>query len=176
MKADALSKFASSEKENYVGSVYFQVLKTPSINGKLIAPIDIGGFWIDLIKAHLETGWLPNNASEARKLTVRALRALAHKITRLGFYWPNMIANAKDYVKKCERCQKHAHMVRKPPEMLTSVNSPIPFVIWDMDVFGPFLVASAQRKFLIVVIDYFTKWIEAKPLAKIITKQVLQFL
>ncbi|KAK1378797.1 hypothetical protein POM88_025541 [Heracleum sosnowskyi] len=74
MKADALSKFDSSDIENYVGSVYFQVLKTPSINGKLIAPIDISGCWIDPIKAHLETGWLSNNALEARKLTVRALR------------------------------------------------------------------------------------------------------
>ena len=74
MKVDALSKFASSEIENYDGSVYFQVLKTPSSNRKLIAPIDIGGCWIDPIKAHLETGWLPNNALEARKLIGRALR------------------------------------------------------------------------------------------------------
>ncbi|KAK1384512.1 hypothetical protein POM88_022247 [Heracleum sosnowskyi] len=46
--------------------------------------------------------------------------------------------------------------------------------MWGMDIFGPFPVASAQRKFMIVAIDYFTKWIEAKSLAKITTKQVLQ--
>lgn len=74
VKADALSKFASSEIENYDVSVYFQVLKTPSIDEKLIAPIDIGGCWIDPIKVHLETGWLPSNAMEARKLLVRVLR------------------------------------------------------------------------------------------------------
>ncbi|KAK1363787.1 hypothetical protein POM88_039348 [Heracleum sosnowskyi] len=147
MKADALSKFASSEIENYAGSVYFQVLKTPSINGKLIAPIDVASCWMDLIKSHLETGCLPNDTSEARKLYVRALRytliegilykksfvvpylkclrpqeavlalrevyygicgqhlggkAIAHKITRLGFYWPNVLADAKNYVKRCE--------------------------------------------------------------------------
>ena len=103
-------------------------------------------------------------------------RALAHKMTRLGFYWPEMMADAKDYVKRCDRCQKHAPVVRQPPEMLTSINSPIPFAMWGMDILGPFPMATAQRKYLIVAIDYFTKWIEAKPLAKITTKQVAQFL
>jgi Integrase core domain/Integrase zinc binding domain len=164
---------------------------------------------------------LPTDATEARKLAVRALRyaliegilykksftipylrclrpdeaksaieevhegicgqhlggrALAHKLVRLGFYWPTMMADAKDYVKRCDRCQKHAPIVRQPPEMLTSINSPIPFAMWGMDILGPFPMATAQRKYLIVGIDYFTKWIEAKPLAKITTKQVTQFL
>lgn len=45
-----------------------------------------------------------------------------------------------------------------------------------MDIRGPFHIATAQRKFLIVAIDYFTKCVEAKPLAMITTKQVAQFL
>lgn len=77
-------------------------------------------------------------------------RALAHKVTRLGFYWP-------EYVKRYDRCQNHAPVVRQPPEMMTSINSPIPFSMWGMDILGPFPKASAQRKFLIVAIDYFTK-------------------
>ena len=102
-------------------------------------------------------------------------RALAHKIARLGFYWPNMLNEARNFVRKCERCQKHAPIVRQPPEMLTSINSPIPFAMWGMDILGPFPIASGQRKFLVVAIDYFTKWIEAKPLAKITTKQIAHF-
>ena len=102
-------------------------------------------------------------------------RALAHKIAQLGFYWPNMLNEARNFTRKCERCQKHAPIVRQPPEMLTSINSPIPFAMWGMDILGPFPIASGQRKFLVVAIDYFTKWIEAKPLAKITTKQIAQF-
>lgn len=41
VKANALSKFATSEIENYLGSVYFQVLKTPNIDSKLVAPINL---------------------------------------------------------------------------------------------------------------------------------------
>ena len=68
-------------------------------------------------------------------------RALAHKITRLGFYWPEMMVDAKEYVKKYDRCQKHAPVVRQPPEILTSINSPIPFAMWGMDILGPFPMA-----------------------------------
>ena len=44
-----------------------------------------------------------------------------------------------------------------------------------MDILGPFTLGKGQVKFLIVAIDYFTKWIEAKPLATITAQQVQQF-
>lgn len=56
-------------------------------------------------------------------------RALAHKITRLGFYWPEMTADVRNYVKKCDCCQKHAPIIRQPLEILTSITSPIHFAM-----------------------------------------------
>jgi len=44
-----------------------------------------------------------------------------------------------------------------------------------MDILGPFSPSKGQVKFLIVAVDYFTKWIEAKPLATITAQQVQQF-
>nr|GEX84680.1 reverse transcriptase domain-containing protein [Tanacetum cinerariifolium] len=44
-----------------------------------------------------------------------------------------------------------------------------------MDVLGPLPEASGKVKFVIVAIDYFTKWIEAKPLAKTMGKEVKKF-
>jgi len=44
-----------------------------------------------------------------------------------------------------------------------------------MDILGPFSPSKGQVKFLIVAVDYFTKWIEAKSLATITTQQVQQF-
>ena len=41
---------------------------------------------------------------------------------------------------------------------------------------GPFLVAVRQLKFLIVRIDYFTKWVEAEALATITEKNVRSFI
>ncbi|XP_075481144.1 uncharacterized protein LOC142521856 [Primulina tabacum] len=51
-----------------------------------------------------------------------------------------------------------------------------PFDQWGMDIVGPFPVARAQKKFLLVAMDYFSKWVEAEPLAKITEQEVLKFL
>lgn len=44
-----------------------------------------------------------------------------------------------------------------------------------MDILGPFLVGSSQKKYLITAVDYFTKWIKAEALAKITTHNILRF-
>ena len=37
-------------------------------------------------------------------------RSLAHRAMTQGFWWPKMRNDAAEYVRKCERCQKHAHL------------------------------------------------------------------
>ena len=44
-----------------------------------------------------------------------------------------------------------------------------------MDILGPFSMAPSRIKYLLVAIDYFTKWIEAKPLQEISTAEVEKF-
>jgi len=45
-----------------------------------------------------------------------------------------------------------------------------------MDIVGPFPPATGQCRVLIMVVDYFTKWVEAEPLAKITTTNVQSFI
>ncbi|GFZ11352.1 hypothetical protein Acr_22g0007500 [Actinidia rufa] len=52
---------------------------------------------------------------------------------------------------------------------------PWPFAQWGIDVLGPLPQAPLQRKFLIVSIDYFTKWVEGEPLAKITKRNTKNF-
>ena len=47
--------------------------------------------------------------------------------------------------------------------------------MWRMDIIGPFLPRKGQCKFLLVGVDYFTKWIEAEPLATITAKKIQNF-
>ncbi|GKF87338.1 reverse transcriptase domain-containing protein, partial [Tanacetum coccineum] len=49
--------------------------------------------------------------------------------------------------------------------------APWPFYQWGMDILGPLPPARGGAKFVIVAIDYFTKWIEANPLVKITGKE-----
>ncbi|XP_073313457.1 uncharacterized protein [Primulina huaijiensis] len=48
--------------------------------------------------------------------------------------------------------------------------------VWEIDIVGPFPIAPAQKKFLLVAVDYFSKWVEAEPLARITENDVLKFL
>jgi transposase InsO family protein len=103
-------------------------------------------------------------------------RALAQKIVRAGYFWPFLKADAEKLVKSCEKCQKHAPLMHRPAEELMTMSSACPFAKWGIDLVGPFPMASGQRKFLIVAVDYFSKWVEAEPLAKINEEAVLRFL
>ncbi|RDY09050.1 Retrovirus-related Pol polyprotein, partial [Mucuna pruriens] len=90
-------------------------------------------------------------------------RALASKIARAGYYWSTMKRDCMDYVKKCDKCQRFAEGHKAPPENLHHVTSPWHFFKWRMDILGPFPPTPGQIKFLIVAVDYFTKWVEAEP-------------
>lgn len=73
-KADALSKLASAEFEDYNGTVYLETLEKPSIDAVHVAPIRMESTWMDPIRAYLEQGQLPQDSDEARKLRVRFAR------------------------------------------------------------------------------------------------------
>ena len=55
------------------------------------------------------------------------------------------------------------------------MTAPWPFAQWGLDIMGPFLTAIRQLKFLVVGIDYFTKWVEAEALATITEKNIQSF-
>ncbi|XP_030930774.1 uncharacterized protein LOC115956584 [Quercus lobata] len=102
-------------------------------------------------------------------------RSLVHKVVRAGYYWPNMQADAKAYVKVCDQCQRFSNVPRQPSEYLTPMVAPWPFAQWGLDILGPFPLGVRQMKFLVVGIDYFTKWVEAEPLANITQQNVKNF-
>ena len=54
--------------------------------------------------------------------------------------------------------------------------APWPFAQWGLDILGPFPLRTRQMKFLVVGIDYFTKWVEVEPLAKITQQNVKNFI
>ncbi|XP_074327163.1 uncharacterized protein LOC141665079 [Apium graveolens] len=65
-----------------------------------------------------------------------------------------MLADAKAYVKKCDGCHRHAPIVRQPPERLTSISTPIPFVMWGIDILGPFPIASKRGSSLCIDLHF----------------------
>ncbi|RDX97095.1 Pro-Pol polyprotein, partial [Mucuna pruriens] len=110
------------------------------------------------------------------RFEVQNNEALAGKIARAGYYWLTLKVDCMDYVKKCDRCQRFVAAHQAPPGRLHIVTSPWPFHKWGIDILGPFPIAPSQVKFLIVAVDYFTKWVEAEPVATITTERVKRFI
>nr|GEY87754.1 reverse transcriptase domain-containing protein [Tanacetum cinerariifolium] len=102
-------------------------------------------------------------------------RSVVAKAVRLGYYWPTMHKDARDMIRKCNDCQIHRPVTRHPQQPLTPITAPWPFYKWGIDIAGPFSEGPGKVKFLIVAMDYFTKWIEAKTVATITGRQVKKF-
>lgn len=102
-------------------------------------------------------------------------RSLTTRVTRAGYYWPTLRKDCIDWSKRCDECQRYAKLSYSHPEELHNIISPWPFAIWGLEILGPFPMARGQINFFLVGVDYFTKWIEAKPLATITTQKVQSF-
>ncbi|XP_065634081.1 uncharacterized protein LOC136069458 [Quercus suber] len=102
-------------------------------------------------------------------------RSLAHRAITQGYWWPNMQKEAHEYVKKCDQYRWFAPNIHQSSEILNLLSSPWPFAQWGLDIVGPFPKAVGNKKYLLVSTDYFTKWVEAEPLANIRDVEVKKF-
>ena len=86
-----------------------------------------------------------------------------------------MNKDSLEYAKKCDKCQRFANIPRAAPNELTLMTSPWPFAVWGIDLIGSLPTGKGGVKYAIVAVDYFTKWVEAEPLAAITSKKALDF-
>jgi hypothetical protein len=84
-----------------------------------------------------------------------------------GFYSPMAASDVTQIVRSCRGCQYFARQIHAPAQELQAIPITWPFVLWGLDLMGPFNKALEGLTHLLVVVDQFTKWIEAMPLAKI---------
>nr|XP_011462166.1 PREDICTED: protein NYNRIN-like [Fragaria vesca subsp. vesca] len=77
---------------------------------------------------------------------------------------------------RCRKCHLHANGIHSPSIAQSILLSPWPFAQWGPDLIGILPTAPCQFKYVIVAVDYFTKWVEAEPLGKITTECVKNFL
>ena len=84
-----------------------------------------------------------------------------------GYWWPSMQKEAQDYVKKCDQCQRFTPNIHQLGGVLNPLSFPWSFAQWGLDIVGPFPKAMGNRRWLMVRTNYFTKWVEAKPLSNI---------
>ncbi|RVW29325.1 Gypsy retrotransposon integrase-like protein 1 [Vitis vinifera] len=102
---------------------------------------------------------------------------LARKIMRTCYFWLTMKTDCCQFVQKCPECQIHGDLIHAPPSELHALTSPWPFSVWGIDIIGKVSPKSSSgHEFILVAIDYFTKWVEAASYARLTSARVASFI
>jgi hypothetical protein len=89
--------------------------------------------------------------------------ATAQKIIRAGYFWPTLFHDCIHAMRRCEQCQLYANKARAPPALLHPVITAGPFCKWGIDFMTCNPPSNNGHKYIVVAVDYFTKWAEAMP-------------
>ncbi|GKD32783.1 reverse transcriptase domain-containing protein [Tanacetum coccineum] len=157
-KDDALSKIASTSCAHLSKQVLVEELKEKSISEVEILTVveEEGDTWMTPIYKYLKS-W-----------RFAVINGIIYKKSFLGPW----LRDAKALIRACQDCQVHKPIPKNPQQKLNPITSPWPFYKWEIDIVRPFSEGPGNVKFLIVAMDYFTKWIEAKPVATITGNQI----
>nr|CAN73091.1 hypothetical protein VITISV_041303 [Vitis vinifera] len=102
---------------------------------------------------------------------------LAHKIMRMGYFWLTMKIDCCQFVQKCPECQIHGDLIHAPPSELHALTSPWLFSVWGIDINWKVSPKSSNgHEFILVAIDYFTKWVEAASYVRLTSARVPSFI
>ena len=83
---------------------------------------------------------------------------------RAKYFWPHMVRDITDFVSSCEQCAKArpAGERRNTPLQLTAVEGPFERV--HVDILGPFATSENGEKYVLTMVDSFTRWTEIRAL------------
>ncbi|XP_071741858.1 uncharacterized protein [Rutidosis leptorrhynchoides] len=190
--ADALSKLASITFAHLAEEVLVEVLERRSIEVQEVHDLitEEENTWMKPLKEYLELGILPEDKKEARKIRIKApsYKVMNGTLYRKSFLTPWLRCVGPNQASMIIRemhegiCGLHSGPRSRgkntkdgPKQELISVLLAWPFSKWGIDIVGPLIEAPGGYKWLVVAIDYFTKWAKAKPLSTTTGKHIEKF-
>nr|GFA04298.1 reverse transcriptase domain-containing protein [Tanacetum cinerariifolium] len=99
----------------------------------------------------------------------------AKKVFDSGFYWPSIYKDAFELVKSCDSCQRQGKVLQRNEMPQNFIQICEIFDVWGIDFMGPF-PSSKGNKYILVAVDYLSKWVEAKALLMNDARVVVKFL
>ncbi|GKA64800.1 reverse transcriptase domain-containing protein [Tanacetum coccineum] len=118
------------------------------------------------ILAHCHSG--PTGGHHSANVT-------AKKVYESGFYWPSVFKDANEYVRRCDACQRSGNISSRNKMPQNNIQVCEVFDVWGLDFMGPF-PQSRGNKYILVVVDYVSKWVEAQALPTNDARVVVKFL
>nr|GEV82999.1 reverse transcriptase domain-containing protein [Tanacetum cinerariifolium] len=149
MSSQQKSKFFKDVKHYFWDDPYLFKICTNQIIRQCVASQEA----IDILKA-CHSG--PTGCHHGPNYTAR-------KVFDSGFYWPTIYRDAQKFVKKCDVCQRQGKITQKDEMPQNSIQVCEIFNVWGIDFMGPF-PSSRGNKYILVAVDYYSKWVEAKAL------------
>ncbi|KAK8998732.1 hypothetical protein V6N11_084115 [Hibiscus sabdariffa] len=99
----------------------------------------------------------------------------AAKVLQSGLYWPTLFKDAHNFFKRCNRCQRTGNISRRHEMPLQNILEVELFDVWGIDFMGPF-PSSYGNLYILLVVDYVSKWVEATVVPRSDSKTVQRFL
>ncbi|KAH9803520.1 hypothetical protein KPL71_001801 [Citrus sinensis] len=99
----------------------------------------------------------------------------ATKILQCGFYWPTLFHDAYIFCSLCDRCQRMGSISKRNMMPLNPILVVEIFDVWGIDFMGPF-PPSFGYQYILVAVDYVSKWVEAIPCKTNDHRVVVKFL
>ncbi|XP_057803219.1 uncharacterized protein LOC131018518 [Salvia miltiorrhiza] len=173
-KADLLARMASVVEQTWNEEIIL-LCDTREMGTSQVISVEIRDDWRAPIIHFLKTGERLSRESDQRARYENyccygghtGFQVLVCKIIRAGFYWPNINKGAREFIRKCEACQRHTGRINVPGETMGVMYAACPFDKWGIDIVGKLPTAPGGKCFLIVAVDYFSKWVEAEAVGKI---------
>ncbi|MCO5610844.1 hypothetical protein L7F22_065086 [Adiantum nelumboides] len=98
----------------------------------------------------------------------------AKKILLSGYVWPSLHIDVQHWCKSCHNCQVNGnkHLLHGPRQLVLANG---PFEKWGIDAMGPLLRTKNGKLYILVAIDYMTRWVEAQSVTRVNEKTVSRF-
>ncbi|GJU53958.1 reverse transcriptase domain-containing protein [Tanacetum coccineum] len=119
----------------------------------------------DILKACHEG---PTGGHHSANLTAR-------KVFDVGLFWPTIYRDAHSMIKSCDTCQRQGKTSQRDEMPQKAIQVCEIFDVWGIDFMGPF-PSSRGNKYILVAVDYLSKWVEAKALPTNDARVVVKFL
>ena len=80
---------------------------------------------------------------------------------RRRFYWPGMSREIEEWCRRCERCASRKTNGQKPRAPLQVSQPSYPMERIALDILGPLPMTARSNRYVLLIGDYYTKWVEA---------------
>nr|GEZ21383.1 reverse transcriptase domain-containing protein [Tanacetum cinerariifolium] len=99
----------------------------------------------------------------------------AKKVFDFDFVWPTIYRDAHALIKSCDTCQRQGKISQRDEMPQNAIQVCEIFDVWGIDFMGPF-PSLKGNKYILVAVDYLSKWVEAKALPTNDARVVVKFL